>query len=209
MTFTKNFKLILSSLIILFVSISSMLGVFIFYSFQEEPLNFILTSSITLEIDQTKTISYNVNFKDAEITFLIADPNIANIDGNEITGLAEDTTTLRATALYNGQIQYSSCEVIVEPRPALNFNFNITPLVDCSYIDETLYMANNTASFKLEIFDNSNNKIDISDIDHSCTCDISLSKQMDIIIVTANDEGYVEFKVQNTDFIFSLPIKKF
>ena len=212
MSISRNFKLIMGALICLLLSISAMLGIYLFYNHEKTNLTFTLPNKLDLYVGQTTSIVYETNMPEAKFSFIVADPQIASITENNITALKEGTTILRATASFDGQVCYASSTITVTSNPAptpSNYNFSIEPENNCTYDNGILFLISEMASFKLVITDINNQIYDYSSVNVKIDCseNINITKEIEYFIISASNEGFIKFDIDEIGLVFSIPIK--
>ena len=123
-------------------------------------------TDIVLKVGEAKSLSYNVNIKQAVCSFEVSDETKANINESEkkIVGLSEGKTTLTVTAKYGNETSVVTVGVTVldtsntpttPENPSnegeqIEESEEIKVIFDNNEVDELVLNRNESYSFKLE-----------------------------------------------------------
>ncbi len=182
-----------------------MLGIFISLSKEQIDLQLILQSQMSLEEGSSYDINYEINIKEAEISFAVADSRVAKIENNKIFAVGAGNTILRATASYKDKIIHSSCKIVVSQQKQ-SFYYYIQTNQNCNFNNDTLFVSD-YATFYINLYDSKNLQVDSSKLDYSCSSGIQLEKQFDIFLINASKDGVIYFKLEELEFDFLISVK--
>lgn len=166
--------------------------------------------SIIVNVGESKLIGYELSVTEAEITFEIADPNVAIVEEQSIRGLRPGKTILRASATFQDQIIYSSCEVIVRAKEEIDqpktYTHELLIKSGAIYQEDTLYVQE-IACVEILIEDNQEKHVASNDLiirQHSAG--VSITKQFCAYYISASTSGYIDFYLPEANYEFMIQI---
>ena len=163
---------------------------------------------VVLKVGDSKLIDYEVNIKQAVVTFDVADETKANIDVDEkeIVGLSVGSTTLTVTAKYGNETSVVTVGVTVlkdnlpsselepsTPEEPTYAEDKIKVLVDNNEVNELLLSLGESAVVKIESEEN------ITSVKSSS--EVSLREiATGLYLVTAEKVGYYNLNIQTSSY---------
>lgn len=205
----KRFQVILCGLICLFVSTATVLTFTVLSQNNSQPFSFAI-NSIILNVGESKLIGYELSVTEAEVKFEIADPNIAILEGQSIRALQVGKTILRASATFQDQIVYSSCEVIVHQKEENDkpktYTHELLIKSGATYQEDTLYVQD-TACFEILIEDNYEKNIASNDlVIRQYSTGVYITKQFCAYYLSASTSGYIDFYLPEVNYEFVIHV---
>lgn len=204
MCFSRNFNMLLSTLICFFVSVFSVLFFLIFSTPLEEQLSFEVYD-IVLTVGENDYIKYDVNYANAEVFFSVADSSIAAIQDNKIVALKAGVTSIRGSATLGKQVSYCGATITVLDTPMENYKFDIIVKSGGYFSDNTIFLTGDIG-FEVIMFDSKGELQNLDNLKFASSC-TSLKQEIKFYYLKYGDEGNITFFHEQTNFSFTIYVK--
>lgn len=201
---TKRASSLLISLFMLALSIGLLL---LYFLFKDDGVFTPLTmngSNISLKVGQSVYNYYTISNENAEISFEVSKDNIIEIDEEKITGINAGEVTVTLTATLEGQLAKTQIDVAVYND---GYSFILSPVENCDFFDDTLYVKDNYCTFQIDVYDQINQKIDNLKYDFSATDNAVLVKNMYLFQLQTRNDCYLIFSFKEIDFDIIIKVK--
>ena len=195
-------KIIISALLILFVSIILMVTFLILNKQSKQEDIKINAQDIEIYLGENKSNFYTINYDDVVVSFEIEDDNIISINNDSIYAKNIGNTKLKIIAEKDGKMATKVINILVKIK---EFQYVINPIENCEYTNNSLLINGHNAIFSLQIFDDKNTILDNLDIKANIT-NGSISKEFLNWTINTDKDCEINFIIESLNYNFSINV---
>ncbi len=202
----KRLIAMIFSLFLLAISIILLLVFFLINkdnSIAENKVLRLNASDITMYKGDMKYDYYELNNKDAILSFEVDKEGIIDINENRIFAISNGTVNVTITATYNDKIAKDSFVVCILNH---NYSYIVKSINNCKFYNGILEITSSISQFSIEVYGIDGNLLEDADISYTTTNNAVLQKQMGNYILFAEDSCQMDFYVDDIDYSFSINV---